>query len=445
MPDGTAGQDAESGRAGPQPESHEAGSDPADTAAAVLIARIRAQGRAPAGAPAAVKAAAAAAAAAVDRKLVEISDPEGGQVCVLGWADGAAPAPDQHPSAPPRRLAVVPSLVFAVCLAGAWPDATADPYPGLPFRLEHVLRACTGLGADRNHVVQALNRTLPGTGLITITGRVARLGPAAAALPDVTWAALRRAHDRLPHSALPGQETRTGGADERDRPAALHGIPAPPAGPVGYSETAVRAAVTALECAQAPVARADLAWLADPAIRRAVEAALGRIGRVLVPVPDGRWTTGFPDPITRALAAGHAGTLTRTERAVLALVLLRTVAIPRARGQHQDDGWGYAEHPAAIDDLYANRRLTRTGIAEALRGLRAAGYVATAPAGGYVPGPALARLSRASREALWEDLLLLARPGGYMAERIRTRRASSAPAASTAHPAPPTRPAGDAR
>jgi hypothetical protein len=203
--------------------------------------------------------------------------------------------------------------------------------------------------------------------------------------------------------------------------------------------------VTALESAQAPVARADLAWLADPAIRRAVEAALGRIGRVLVPVPGGRWTTGFPDPISQVLAAEHTGTLTRTERAVLALVLLRTVAIPRAKGQHQHDGWGYAEHPATIDDLYANRRLTRAGIAGALRGLRAAGYVATAPAGGYVPGPALARLSQASREALWEDLLLLARPGGYMAERIRARRVVSTPAADTARPAPPTRPPGEAQ
>jgi hypothetical protein len=75
-----------------------------------------------------------------------------------------------------------------------------------------------------------------------------------------------------------------------------HVIPVPPAGPAGPSETAVRAAVTALESAQEPVARADLPWLSDPAIRRAVEAALSRIGRMLVPVPDGRWTTGFSRP-----------------------------------------------------------------------------------------------------------------------------------------------------
>jgi hypothetical protein len=441
MADATAGRETETDSAGRQLATQEAGTDPAGIAAAVLIARIRAQGYASAVAPAAVKAAAAAAAASVDRKLVEISDPGRGQVFVLGWADGAAPSPDQHPSAPPRRLAAVPSLVFAVCLAAAWPDATADPYPGRPFLLERVLSACAGLGADRRHIAPALTRTLPDTGLITVTGPGAWLGPAAAALPAITWAALRRDHDRLPHSALASQEA--SGLDEPDGSPAFHVIPGPIAGPISYLETAVRAAVTALESAQTPVARADLAWLADPAIRRTVEVALDRIGRVLVPLPDGRWTTGFPDAVTQALAAEHSGTLTRTQRAVLALVLLRTVAIPRAQGKHEDDGWGYAEHPATTDDLYANRRLTRVEIAEALRGLRAAGYVATAPTGGYIPGPALARLSQAGREVLWEDLLLLARPGGYMAERIRARRRRSAPV-SIAHSETPTRPSGDA-
>src|SRR5690349_8231181 len=121
MPDGMTGPEAESDRAEPQPAQHEAGADPVDTAAAILLARIRAQGHASADVPAVVKAAASAAAAAVDRKLVEITDLEGRRrVSVLGWADGTAPAPDQHPSAPPRRLGVVPSLVLAVCLAAAW-------------------------------------------------------------------------------------------------------------------------------------------------------------------------------------------------------------------------------------------------------------------------------------------------------------------------------------
>ena len=67
--------------------------------------------------------------------------------------------------------------------------------------------------------------------------------------------------------------------------------------------------------------------------------------------------------------------------------------------------------------------MSRTKISDALQGLRAAGYIASAPSGGYILGPAMARLSPAGVEALWEDLIVLARPNGYMAERIRARRA----------------------
>lgn len=400
-------------------------------AGALLLARIRAQGYAPAGTSAGTAKAASAAAALVDRKLLEISDPAGnGRVFVLAWADGAAPDPDQHPSAPPRRLSMVPNLVWAVCLAAAWPDAAADPYPGLPFGLAQVLQACTGLGAARNSVVSALDRILPGAGLITLSGRDGRLGPAAAALPSVVWSALRRAHDRLPHAALPDRADRAGAAGEDGMPTVLHAVPAPPAGPAGDAETVVRATVTALETAKGPVARSDVAWLSDPAIRRAVQAALARCGRGLVLAPDGGWTTGYLDHIARALATEQAGTLKSAERAVLALILLRTVAIPRAQGRHHHDGWAGGEHPVTLDDLGTNRQLSRAAIARALRGLRAAGYVATTASGGYIPGPALARLSAAGREALWEDLLLLARPHGYMAERIRARRNSAAAASS---------------
>ncbi len=114
--------------------------------------------------------------------------------------------------------------------------------------------------------------------------------------------------------------------------------------------------------------------------------------------------------------------MARVERAVLALILLRTVAIPRAQGLHQHDGWAGGEHSVTLEELVRNRHLSRAAITGALRGLRAVGYVAMTASGGYIPGPALARLSAVGREALWEDLLLLARPHGYMAERIRVRR-----------------------
>jgi len=138
--------------------------------------------------------------------------------------------------------------------------------------------------------------------------------------------------------------------------------------------------------------------------------------------PNGGWTTGYADDIPQVLAAEQFGTLTRVERAVLALILLRTVAIPRAQGLHQHDGWAGGEHSVTLEELVRNRHLSRAAITGALRGLRAVGYVAMTASGGYIPGPALARLGAVDREALWEDLLLLARPHGYMAERIRVRR-----------------------
>jgi len=408
-------------------------------AGALILARIRAVGYAPATMPTDALLSASAAAALVDRQLIEISDrADTRRVLVLGWADGAAPDPDQHSSAPAWRLPAVPHLVWAVCLAAAWPHAAAEPYPGRLFRREQVLRACIDLGAHDRAVIAALDRTLPRTGLITFSGSSGRLGPAAAALPTAVWSALRRVHDRLPHAALLNEPTSTGQATvaedtTTDAPPTARRLPCPPAGPVGANDTIVRAAVTALESAQGPVARSDLPTLADPALRRATENALAGCGRALISTPDGCWTTGYLDDIAQALAAEQTGTFTSGQRAVLALILLRAVAIPRAQGRH-DGGWTGADHPVTLDELSANRRLSRAAIADALRGLRAAGYVATTSSGGYVPGPALARLGPGSREALWEDLVILGRPNGYMAEKIRSRRRTLAAATRNGYP-----------
>ncbi len=112
---------------------------------------------------------------------------------------------------------------------------------------------------------------------------------------------------------------------------------------------------------------------------------------------------------------------------MLALVLLRAVAIPRAQGW-LDGAWTSSSHPVTLDELAANRQLSRTKISDALQGLRAAGYIASTPSGGYILGPAMARLSPAGMETLWEDLIVLARPNGYMAERIRARRTGASAA-----------------
>ncbi|HEU0088618.1 MAG TPA: hypothetical protein VFQ77_13400 [Pseudonocardiaceae bacterium] len=294
----------------------------------------------------------------------------------------------------------------------------------MAFRRDEILRTCVELGAAHNSVVGALDTILPSTGLITFVNERGMLGPAAAALPEDTWSQLRRVHDRLPRgghcetSEQPAAESEhanmTSGAGPRK-------ISGPPARPHSSNEAAVSAIVAALEYAQGPVARADLPMLTDPTIRAAVTAALNACGRTLVDIAGG-WTTGYPDPIASTLADNQWGTLTPHERAVLALVLLRTVAIPRARGLHDDDSWTTNEHTTSLDELTKNRQISRAAISNALRGLRNKGYVAMTATGGYIPGPALARITPHLRTMLWEDLVILGRPNGYMATRIRQRR-----------------------
>jgi biotin operon repressor len=284
------------------------------------------------------------------------------------------------------------------------------------------------MGAHDRTVVAAL-RILSQAGMIRFTGPVSGLGPAAAALPHDTWSALRRMHDRLPHAALQQHAAGMGttASEAAETVSGARRLPGPAAGPVSIHDTLVRAAVTALENAQGPVARSDLGMLADPAIRHATENALARCGRTLILTPAGSWTTGYPDHIARTLAREQVGTLGKEQRAVFALVLLRAVAIPRAQGR-LDGAWTSSSHPVTLDELAANRQVSRTKISDALQRLRAAGYIASTPSGGYILGPAMARLSLAGVEALWEDLIVLARPNGYMAERIRARRSGTSAA-----------------
>lgn len=387
--------------------------------AAVTLARIRATGEAPV-VKDAVLAHAAEVAGVVDRELIELSDAPGLRRLVLGWAAGAGPDPGRHPSARPKTIPPIAYVVWATCLAAVWPDPALDPWPGGGCEREDVLNACAILGADRRRVVNALDVVLPQAGLLSVTGSVVSLGRGAAALPATVWSALRRVHDRLPHEAVQHAVSDRSSASPE---AVARRLPRQNVGVAEQRDVPVSATVTALEIAREPVADNDLPGLRNPVHRRQVEQALAGCGRVLVQTPRGQWTTGYADGVRTVLVEQGIGTLRRVERAVLALVLLHTVAIPRAQGKYEGNDWASSDHPVTFETLLINRKTLTVQFRSAIRGLRAAGYLESDPNGGYVPGPALARLSDSAREALWEDLVLLARPNGYLAERIRVRRA----------------------
>lgn len=393
---------------------------------ALLLARIRARGYVDRPCAGSALTQAAQAAEASDRRLGEVEVSPTRSIVVRGWLDDAAPNPDLHPSAPAPTLSPVSNLVWAACLAAAWPDPVLDPFPGRRFSRPAILTTCTDLGADRNAVAAALDTALPGVGLVRWSGLWGTLGPAAAALPLATWAQLRRIHDRLPRSAEPGS-TLTSADDQEavSQPApstaGVRWLTTEARAPASDFDNTVRMIVCALEMADGPVSRNDLPMLSDPAVRSAVEATLAQSGRTLLSPKAHEWITGYPDAVAEVLAREGTGTLHLMERAVLALVLLHTVAIPRAKGSHLDDRWSSKEG-VQMETIIANRAIKRAAATAALRGLRRAGFIASAQGGGYIPGPALSRLTATQRTMLWEDMILLGRPSGYMAQRIREQR-----------------------
>ncbi|MEU6445075.1 hypothetical protein [Streptomyces sp. NPDC047046] len=387
--------------------------------AALLLGRLRAAGVASAETSGPVAAAAAAAAARIGRRVIRVhGEDRSVDVLVLGWDGETAPAAGL---APGWRIGLspVPTLVWAACLRAAWPRPERAPFPGRPFRRADIVSLCSQLGADREAVKQAVERTLPEAGLIAVDGDEVRLGAAVAALPAVVVEGLRRGHHLLP---APGADVQAGeGAASVAPPHEVVPSDAEPAHEMsdGY---VMRSAVATLETARRPVPRGELPMLADPAMRAAVEQALLPCGRQLLQTGDGNWVTGFCDPLADALVAEGVGTLAAVERAVLALVLLHTVAIPRAQGRHRHSRWTGEAHTVTLAELASNRRISKAAMRTALRRLRAAGMVAETTTGRYLPGPALDRMSEARSSLLWEDLILVGRPDGQLAAAIRRRR-----------------------
>jgi hypothetical protein len=392
--------------------------------AALLLGRLRATGVTSAETTGPVAFAAAAAAARIGRRVIRVHGVGRlADVLVLGWDGETAPAASLSPTFR-IGLSPVPTLVWAACLRAAWPRPERAPFPGGPFRRAAIVALCSQLGADREAVERALERTLPEAGLISVDGDELRLGAAVAAFPAVVVEGLRRGHHLLPaHGA---DEQASGEPDSAVPP---HEVRADAGTALEMSDGyVVRSVVATLETARRPVPRGELPMLADPAMRAAVEQALLPCGRQLLQTAEGNWVTGFCDPLADALVAEEVGTLAAVDRAVLALVLLHTVAIPRARGRHRHSRWTGEAHTVTLAELVSNRRISKAAMRTALRRLRAAGMVAETTTGRYLPGPALERMSEARSNLLWEDLILVGRPGGQLAAAIRRRRGLEVPA-----------------
>lgn len=163
--------------------------------------------------------------------------------------------------------------------------------------------------------------------------------------------------------------------------------------------------------------------LRDATLRRSLELLLHRVGRTLVAVGGSRWTSGYRDDIAEALTADGWSALPVIDRAVLTVVLIHSVAIPRSRGGLNADTW-ISPHPTSGDELLRYSQLPREEARAALRRLRAAGLLQNdrSKGGGYVPGPQFWRLTPAARRRLQEELILAAGPDSPLAAAIRFRR-----------------------
>jgi len=319
--------------------------------------------------------------------------------------------------------------VLAACLKCCWTDLEADPWPGEPAPVELVIaayRELLGRSDDlmRNWAIGALRR-LHDSAWITMSAGTVRLGPRCALWPAESHAQLRELVRRLPSPAPPAVLPLP--AD----------VPTPHGGrgsvtvDRGLDDDVLRVfderrraelvvAFMAVEHAAEPVHEARFAALRDPALRRALAQMLERRGRTLIQHRD-RWISGYDD----AAAARIGTTLGEAERAVLTLVLVHSVAIPRAEGVLGEDTW-LSPYPTPVEEL---RRHTQIAIGEleaALRSLRHAGLLTQVKsgedAGGYVPGPQFHRLTRATRRRLQEELILAAGPNTPLAAAVRARR-----------------------
>ena len=183
----------------------------------------------------------------------------------------------------------------------------------------------------------------------------------------------------------------------------------------------VLAAVAAVESALLPVQAREFRALAEATLRPVVEQVLGLAGRVLIDTGGG-YLSGYADDVTDELADLGIGILPPPHRAVLAMVLLLSVAVPRAEGRvSMGDLWTRSQ-PVSPDMLGRESALSPGTVDSAMTALRQADLVKDV-SGGVVPGPQFRRLTEAAVSHLFEELILLAEPEGDLALSIKRLRA----------------------
>lgn len=192
----------------------------------------------------------------------------------------------------------------------------------------------------------------------------------------------------------------------------------------------VEAAYALLEHGREPVHRQELHALQDPTSRERLGQLLRRTGRVLVQVDGVRFTSGYDDTVVAQLTAAGWQPLTTIERAVLALVLIYSVAIARSEERLAPDAWT-SPYPTTEADILKASKLPAGAAKAAASKLVASGLLARVrdradAEGGYVPGPQLLRLTPAARVRLQEQLILAAAPNHPLAAAIRERRTRTA-------------------
>ncbi|MFB9717922.1 hypothetical protein [Planobispora longispora] len=365
------------------------------------------------------------------RGMIRLARGDGSGFALPAWPDGATPAVLEEYQVAPVQVerSGETRRVLAAALKCCWSDLTADPWPGAPAPVDDVLaayRALIGRGDDlmRNWAVGALRRLHDSAWLVVGDGLV-RLGPRCASWPAESHAQLRELVRRLP---APGAEAAgldvlptAGAAGTAASVTVPEAVDDDVLGPLDERRRAeVVAAFMAVEHAAEPVHEARFPALRDPALRRVLAELLQRRGRVLVP---GRevWTSGYADDV-----AAEAGTAPgEAERAVLTLVLIHSVAIPRAEGVLPADSWS-SPFPTQVEELRRHTMMPIGELEAALRALRHAGLLtqvkAGEEAGGYVPGPQFHRLTGRARRRLQEELILAAGPNTPLAAAVRAKR-----------------------